>query len=448
MTSTLIVNARLVNEGREFDGDLRIRDGRIDAIGNGLTARDGDTMVDAAGRRLLPGMIDDQVHFREPGMPHKGDIASESAAAVAGGLTSFMDMPNTIPPTLDAAALEDKYRRASGRSRANYGFYMGASNDNLEAVRAIDPRATPGLKVFMGASTGNMLVDNPETLDAIFRDTPVPIITHCEDTPTIDANLAAFKAKYGDDIPVACHPDIRSREACIKSTRLALELARRHGTQLHVLHISTADELALFEPGPLIRADGSRKRITAETCVHFTRFARGDYARLGNFIKCNPAIKDEADREAIIDALADDRIDVLATDHAPHTLEEKARPYASAPSGLPLVQFALNAALELVHEGRLTTAQVVQKFAHAPAQLFDVAHRGYLREGYAADLVLIDDTPYTVRREDVLSRCGWSPFEGTTFRSRIASTWVNGVLAWDGSALVGDPAGQRLQFDR
>ena len=448
MTSTLIVNARLVNEGREFDGDLRIRDGRIDAIGNGLTARDGDTVVDAAGRRLLPGMIDDQVHFREPGMPHKGDIASESAAAVAGGLTSFMDMPNTIPPTLDAAALEDKYRRASGHSRANYGFYMGASNDNLEAVRAIDPRATPGLKVFMGASTGNMLVDNPETLDAIFRDTPVPIITHCEDTPTIDANLAAFKAKYGDDIPVACHPDIRSREACIKSTRLALELARRHGTQLHVLHISTADELALFEPGPLIRADGSRKRITAETCVHFTRFARGDYARLGNFIKCNPAIKDEADREAIIDAIADDRIDILATDHAPHTLEEKARPYASAPSGLPLVQFALNAALELVHEGRLTTAQVVQKFAHAPAQLFDVAHRGYLREGYAADLVLIDDTPYTVRREDVLSRCGWSPFEGTTFRSRIASTWVNGVLAWDGSALVGDPAGQRLQFDR
>ena len=448
MTSTLIVNARLVNEGREFDGDLRFADGLITEIGSGLTARAGETVIDAAGRRLLPGMIDDQVHFREPGMEYKADIASESAAAVAGGLTSFMDMPNTIPPTLDAAALEDKYRRASGRSRANYGFYMGASNDNLEAVRAIDPRATPGLKVFMGASTGNMLVDNPETLDAIFRDTPVPIITHCEDTPTIDANLAAFKAKYGDDIPVACHPDIRSREACIKSTRLALELARRHGTQLHVLHISTADELALFEPGPLIRADGSRKRITAETCVHFTRFARGDYARLGNFIKCNPAIKDEADREAIIDALADDRIDVLATDHAPHTLEEKARPYASAPSGLPLVQFALNAALELVHEGRLTTAQVVQKFAHAPAQLFDVAHRGYLREGYAADLVLIDDTPYTVRREDVLSRCGWSPFEGTTFRSRIASTWVNGVLAWDGSALVGDPAGQRLQFDR
>ena len=449
MTSTLIVNARLVNEGREFDGDLRFADGLITEIGSGLSARDGEQVIDAAGRRLLPGMIDDQVHFREPGMEYKADIASESAAAVAGGLTSFMDMPNTNPPTLDAAALEDKYRRAAGRSRANYGFYMGASNDNLAAVRAIDPRATPGLKVFMGASTGNMLVDDPDTLDAIFRDTPVPIITHCEDTPMIDANLAAFKAKYGDDgLLPSMHPDIRSREACIKSTRLALSLARKHGTQLHVLHISTADELALFEQGPLVRADGSRKKITAETCVHFTRFARTDYARLGNLIKCNPAIKDEADREAIIDAIADDRIDILATDHAPHTLEEKAKPYASAPSGRPLVQFALNAALELVHEGRLTTAQVVQKFAHAPAQLFDVANRGYLREGYAADLVLIDDTPYTVRREDVLSKCGWSPFEGTTFHSRIAATWVNGVLAWDGSALVGDPAGQRLQFDR
>ena len=449
MTSTLIVNARLVNEGREFDGDLRFADGLITEIGSGLSARDGEQVIDAAGRRLLPGMIDDQVHFREPGMEYKADIATESAAAVAGGLTSFMDMPNTNPPTLDAAALEDKYRRAAGRSRANYGFYMGASNDNLAAVRAIDPRATPGLKVFMGASTGNMLVDDPDTLDAIFRDTPVPIITHCEDTPMIDANLAAFKAKYGDDgLLPSMHPDIRSREACMKSTRLALSLARKHGTQLHVLHISTADELALFEQGPLVRADGSRKKITAETCVHFTRFARTDYARLGNLIKCNPAIKDEADREAIIDAIADDRIDILATDHAPHTLEEKAKPYASAPSGLPLVQFALNAALELVHEGRLTTAQVVQKFAHAPAQLFDVANRGYLREGYAADLVLIDDTPYTVRREDVLSKCGWSPFEGTTFHSRIAATWVNGVLAWDGSALVGDPAGQRLQFDR
>lgn len=448
MPSTLIVNARLVNEDREFDGDLRIEKGRIAQIGKGLTARPGDAVVDAAGRRLLPGMIDDQVHFREPGMEYKADIATESAAAVAGGLTSFMDMPNTNPPTLDAAALEDKYRRAAGRAWANHGFYMGASNDNLEAIRAIDPLATPGVKVFMGASTGNMLVDNPATLDGIFRDTPTPIITHCEDTPMIDAELARYKAKYGDDIPAECHPDIRSRQACMKSTELAISLARKHGTRLHVLHISTADELALFTRGPLVDANGARKRITAETCVHFLRFDRADYARLGHLIKCNPAIKDASDREALVRALAEDVIDVLATDHAPHTLEEKARPYTSAPSGLPLVQYALNAALECVHEGSLTTAQVVRKFAHAPAQLFDVKERGFLREGYWADLVLVDDTPFTVEREDVLSKCGWSPFEGTTFHTRIASTWVNGQLVWDGRMLVGTPAGKRLEFDR
>ncbi|MEO6170620.1 MAG: dihydroorotase [Lysobacter sp.] len=446
--ATLIVNARLVNEGREFDGDLRIADGRIGEIGQGLASRHGETVVDAAGRRLLPGMIDDQVHFREPGMEYKADMAIESGAAVAGGLTSFMDMPNTSPPTLDAAALEDKYRRAAGRVRGNYGFYMGTSTDNLEAIQRLDPRSAPGVKVFMGASTGNMLVDDPEVLDAVFRDVPTPIITHCEDTPMIEAAMAVYKAKYGDDIPAECHPDIRSREACIKSTRLAIELARRHGTRLHVLHISTADELALFERGPLVRADGSRKQITAETCIHFLRFDRSDYATLGHLIKCNPAIKDPADREALIRALADDVIDVLATDHAPHLLEEKQNPYTRAPSGLPLVQYALNAALELVHEGHLTTAQVVQKFAHAPAQLFDVVQRGFLREGYAADLVLIDDVPLTVRRQDVLSKCGWSPFEGRTFHSRIGATWVNGVLGWDGERLVGAPNGQRLAFDR
>ena len=446
---TLIVNARLVSEGREFDGDLRIAGGRIDAIGTGLSARGGERIVDAGGRRLLPGLIDDQVHFREPGMEHKADMATESAAAVAGGITSFMDMPNTSPPTLDADALEDKYRRAAGRAWANHGFYMGASNDNIAAIRAIDPAASPGLKVFMGASTGNMLVDDPDTLDAIFRDSPVPIITHCEDTPMIEAELARYRAKYGDDIPAECHPDIRSREACIKSTRLAIGLARTHGTRLHVLHITTADELALFDRGPLVDADGRvRKRITAETCVHFTRFDRSDYARLGHLIKCNPAIKEASDREAIVRALADDTLDVLATDHAPHTWEEKHAPYVRAPSGLPLVQDALRAALELVHEGLLTTAQVVQKFCHAPAQLFDVAERGFLREGYHADLVLVDDTPAAVRREDVLSKCGWSPFEGTTFHSRVASTWVNGVLAWDGTALAGRPGGQRLVFAR
>ena len=450
MTSpaTLIVNARLVNEGREFEADLRIEGGLITRIEKGLAAKDNETVVDAAGRRLLPGMIDDQVHFREPGMEYKADMAVESGAAVAGGITSFMDMPNTSPPTLDADALEDKYRRALGRVWGNHGFYMGTSTSNLEAIQRLDPRTAPGVKVFMGASTGNMLVDDPEILAAVFRDAPTPVITHCEDTPMIEAESARYKARYGDDIPAECHPDIRSREACMKSTLLAISLAKEHGTRLHVLHISTADELALFEAGPLIRPDGSRKRITAETCIHFLRFDRSDYAELGHLIKCNPAIKDASDREALVRAVATDVIDVLATDHAPHLLEEKQNPYTRAPSGLPLVQYALPAALELVHEGHLTTAQVVQKFAHAPAQLFDVRNRGFLREGFAADLVLIDDVPLTVRREDVLSKCGWSPFEGRTFHSRIASTWVNGVQAWDGSRLVGTPGGQRMEFDR
>ena len=448
MPATVIVNARLVNEGRVTEGDLRIENGRIARIAAEIRPQGDDAVIDAAGRWLLPGMIDDQVHFREPGMPHKGDMATESAAAVAGGLTTFMDMPNTSPPTLDAAALEDKYQRAKGRAWGNYGFYLGASNDNLEAIRTLDPKTAPGIKVFMGASTGNMLVDNPDTLDAIFREAPTPIITHCEDTPTINANLALFKVKYGDDIPVEFHPDIRSREACIKSTQLALSLARKHGTQLHVLHISTADELALFKAGPLIDAAGVRKRITAETCIHFLRFDRSDYARLGNLIKCNPAIKEASDREALIRALCDDVIDILATDHAPHTLEEKAKGYEQAPGGLPLVQYALVAALELVHEKKTSVAQIVQKLSHAPAQLFDVKERGFLREGYWADLVLIDKEPFTVKREDVLSKCGWSPFEGTTFNHRIAATWVNGRMVWNGEQLVGTPNGKRLEFDR
>ena len=450
MSHWLIKNARMINEGREREGDLRIVGARIEQIGSGLTARPGEQVLDAHGRWLLPGMIDDQVHFREPGLTHKGDLASESAAAVAGGITTVMDMPNTIPPTLDAAALEDKYRRAAGRCRANFGFYLGASNDNLDAIRTLDPKTAPGIKVFMGASTGNMLVDDPDTLDAIFREAPTPIITHCEDTPTIDALQAQARARFGDEVPVSMHPDIRSREACLKSSQLAVSLAKKHGTRLHVLHISTADELALFEAGPLLDGDGRLcKRITAETCIHFLRFAREDYAQLGNFIKCNPAIKDATDRDALIAALANDVIDVLATDHAPHALEEKQRPYLNAPSGLPLVQDALLAALELVHEGRLGLAQVVQKFAHAPAQLFDVARRGFLREGYFADLVLVDmDSPHTVERADVLSKCGWSPFEGMRFSSSICATFVNGELAWDGARLVSEPHGQRLEFAR
>lgn len=449
MSATVIVNARLVNEGQETAGDLRFENGRITTIAGRIAPRPGDTVIEAGGRWLLPGMIDDQVHFREPGLTHKGDVATESAAAVAGGLTTFMDMPNTNPPTLNAEALEAKYAMAQGRAWANHGFYMGASNDNLADIQRTDPKATPGVKVFMGASTGNMLVDNPETLDAIFRDTPVPIITHCEDTPMINANMARYREQYGDDIPVEFHPDIRSREACIKSTRLALSLAEKHGTQLHVLHISTADELALFKAGPLIDNDGVRKKITAETCIHFLRFDRNDYARLGNLIKCNPAIKDPADRIALIKAVAQNVIDVLATDHAPHTLEEKSQTnYAKAPGGLPLVQYALLAALELVHEKKMPVTQIVQKFAHAPAQLFDVKERGFLREGYWADLVLIDEEELTVRREDVLSKCGWSPFEGTTFHHRIGATWVNGRMVWNGEQLVGTPKGQRLEFNR
>jgi dihydroorotase len=321
---------------------------------------------------------------------------------------------------------------------------MGASNDNLEAIRALDPLAAPGVKVFMGASTGNMLVDNPETLDGIFRDCPTPIITHCEDTPMIDALHAIAREKYGDDIPAWEHPLIRSREACIKSTRLAISLAQKHGTRLHVLHISTADELALFQPGPV-----KGKQITAETCVHFLHFDDRDYERLGFLIKCNPAIKTAADREAITQALAEGRIDVLATDHAPHLLDEKAQKYDKAPSGLPLVQFALQAALQRVFEGKLTLERVVEAVTHAPATLFNVKNRGYLREGYAADLVLVDPRkPHTVTRAEVLSKCGWSPFEGETFASSIISTFVNGQRVWDGAKIDESVRGQRLAFDR
>lgn len=450
MSNWLIRDALIVNEGRQFEADLRIRSGRIDALGSGLAPQAGEQVIEAAGRWLLPGLIDDQVHFREPGLTHKGDLASESAAAVAGGITSIMDMPNTHPPTLDAAALQDKYDRAAGRCHAHYGFYLGASNDNIEAIRSLDPRSAPGIKVFMGASTGNMLVDDPAILEAIFRDAPTPIITHCEDTPTIDARMAELKARHGEAISAEMHPDIRAREACLKSSQLAVSLARKHGSRLHVLHISTADELALFEAGPLVDENGRlRKRITAETCIHFLRFSREDYARLGNFIKCNPAIKEASDRAALIAALRDDRIDVLATDHAPHTLQEKEQPYLKAPAGLPLVQDALLAALELVHEGQLSLPQLVQKFAHAPAQLFDVAGRGFVREGYWADLVLVDpNTPTPVTRERVLSKCGWSPFEGQRFGSRVDATFVNGELAWDGQRLIGPPRGQRLEFNR
>ena len=414
MNDWLITNAHMVNEGRRFEGDLRIRNGRIERIDGQISAQPNERVFDAAGRWLLPGMIDDQVHFREPGLEHKANIETESRACVAGGITSFMEMPNTKPPAVNREALEAKYERGRVSSRVNYAFYLGATNDNLADIQSLDPKAAPGIKVFMGASTGNMLVDNPATLDAIFRDAPTPIITHCEDTPMINANEARARDRWGDDIPAEQHPLIRSREACIKSTQLAISLARKHGTRLHVLH-----------------------------------FSAKDYARLGHRIKCNPAIKDESDRIAITNALAEYRIDVLATDHAPHLTEEKANPYTSAPSGLPLVQYALQVALERVFDGELALERLVEAVTHAPATLFNVRERGYLREGYFADLVIIDpDKPHTVVASEVLSRCAWTPFEGETFRSSITATFVNGQLAWNDGQLDDSVRGMRLEFAR
>lgn len=441
MPSTLIINATLANEGEVFEADLRLDGGRIERIGPALTARANETIVDAQGRLVMPGMIDDQVHFRDPGLTWKGDLHTESAAAVAGGITSYFDMPNTQPQTLDPERVEEKCARAAEVSHANYAFWLGASNENLAAIQRLDPRLAPGVKIFMGASTGNMLVDRPEVLDGIFRDAPAIIATHCEDQLRIEQAQAAAIAEAGEGLDVSWHPRIRHREACIASTRLALELARRHNARLHVLHLSTAEEAALFPPGPI---DG--KRITAETCVHFLHFDERDYLHLGHRLKCNPAVKAASDREALIQAVLDDRIDVLATDHAPHTLEEKSRRYLDAPAGLPLVQFALLSLLQRYFEGRFSLPKIVDKACHAPARMFGIADRGYLREGYFADLVMVDlKQPQVVQASQVLSRVGWSPFEGTQFQARIAATWVNGVLCWDGTQVVGK-AGQRLRF--
>jgi len=441
--STVIRNARIVNEGRTIEGDLAIRNGRIEAIGvvGSFTAT---REIDANGAWLLPGMIDDQVHFREPGFEHKGTIATESRAAVAGGITSYMEMPNCNPLTVDHAALADKHARAARSSLANWAFYFGATNDNLEAIKTVDPRLTCGIKVFMGASTGNMLVDREETLDGIFAGTPLVIATHCEHTPTILANEARAKERWGDDVPAAEHPNIRSVEACYRSSALAVELARRHGSRLHVLHLTTAKEMELFTPGPI-----EGKRITAEVCVHHLYYDDSWYGPKGNDIKCNPAIKRASDRAALLAAVSDDRIDVIATDHAPHTREEKDRPYLKAPSGLPLVQHALLTLVELTRGGQFTMEQVVQKTAHAPALLFDVKERGFLREGYWADLVLIDpDGETDVDVEPVFSKCGWSPFSGHVFRSRIGATFVNGELVWEDGAFVSDRTGRALEFAR
>ena len=445
MSDMLIVNANVVNEGQIKTCDVLVKNGRIEAIGTGLSQ--GNALVlDAAGRYLLPGMIDDQVHFREPGLTHKADIASESRAAVAGGITSFMDMPNTVPNTLTSALLQEKKQIAAGRSTGNFAFYLGASNDNLESIKALNPKDACGIKVFMGASTGNMLVDDPEILEQIFTHAPTIIAAHCEDTPTIIENEESYRSIYGDNIPFNLHPIIRSEEACYKSSSLAIELAKRCGTHLHILHISTAKEAEMFADIAL-----SDKRITAEACVHFLHFSDEDYATKGALIKCNPAIKTAEDRAGIIQALLDGRLDVIGTDHAPHTWQEKQNgSYFKAPSGLPLVQHALQTVLEHYHDGIFSLEFIVQKTSHAVADLFQIKERGYIREGYWADLVLVDiNKPHLATHANSLSKCAWTPFDGYEFRSSIAATIVNGQLVWqDGQLLEVAPAGIALEFDR
>ena len=438
----LITNAHIINEGHEIQGDLLIRNGRIEKIGGSIKAPAGVEVLDAKGHWLIPGMIDDQVHFREPGLTHKGDLASESAAAVAGGITSYFDMPNNNPAITTRKLLAEKYKMAEGRSHANYAFYFGGANDNLDEVAALKPNEACGIKVFMGASTGNMLVDDPVTLTGIFKNAPLMVITHCEDTPTIKANEEIFRAQYGDKVPWSAHPLIRSRKACYKSTELAVGLAKKYGTRLQVLHLTTAEELAFFTPGPV-----RNKQISLEVCVHHLYMDDSLYATRGAQIKCNPAIKTAADRAALIQAVRDDVIDIIATDHAPHTLEEKGQGYWKAPSGLPLVQHALPMLVDLVKRGELNLSTVVKKTSHAIADRFGVKERGYIREGYWADLTLIDpQASTTVTRKDVLYKCGWSPVEGVTFPARIEATWVNGELAYRNGKVLPRPLGQRIEF--
>lgn len=443
MSSVLIRNARLVNEGREFDGDLLVSNGRIVKIAHSIEGENAKVEIDANGQWLLPGMIDDQVHFREPGAPAKGSFHSESRAAVAGGITSFMDMPNTNPATLDLDALADKKRRAAISSVANYGFHFGVSRDNLDTIAALNPCEVAGVKVFMGASTGNMLVDDPHILERLFAEVPTILLAHCEHTPSIDANAANLRELFGERIPPAAHPLIRDAEACYRSSSLAVELAKRHGTRLHVLHLTTARELALFEDKPL-----PQKRITAEVCLHHLLFDDRDYPGLGNLIKCNPAIKTQADRDALREALNSNRLDVIGSDHAPHTWEEKQRPYAQAPAGLPLLQHALPALTELVADGFLPITTLVAKTSHRVADLFAIPDRGYLREGYWADLVLLEPQTLEVDRQPILSQCGWTPFAGRSFRHRVSTTIVSGQIAWQEGRVNESCRGLALRFMR
>jgi dihydroorotase len=443
MSSVLIRNARLVNEGREFDGDVLVSNGRIVKIARSIEGENAKVEIDAKGQWLLPGMIDDQVHFREPGAPAKGSIHTESRAAVAGGITSFMDMPNTTPATLTLEALADKKRRAAINSVANYGFHFGVSQDNLDTVAALNPCEVAGVKVFMGASTGNMLVDDPKILERLFAEVPTILLAHCEHTPSINANAANLHELFGDRLPPAAHALIRNAETCYRSSSMAVDLAKRHGTRLHVLHLTTAREVALFEDKPL-----AQKHITAEVCLHHLLFDDRDYPHLGNLIKCNPAIKTQSDRDALRAALNSYRLDVIGSDHAPHTWVEKQRPYAQAPAGLPLVQHALPALLELVADDVLPITTLVAKTSHRVADLFTIPDRGYLREGYWADLVLVEAQTLEVDRQPILSQCGWTPFAGRSFRHRVNATMVSGQIAWREGRVNEGCRGLALRFMR
>ena len=443
--STLIVNAKIVNEGNVFESDVLIKGQFIEKLGKDLQSHAADTVIDAAGKIVMPGAIDDQVHFREPGLTHKATIYTESKAAVAGGVTSFMEMPNTVPPAFTQKLLEDKYQIASQRSLANYSFFMGASNDNLEEVLKTDIQKICGLKIFMGSSTGNLLVDDPKTLEGFYSRFPSLIATHCEDEPTIRKNTEEYRAKYGEEIPVAYHPFLRSHEACYLSSSFAIGLAKKYGTRLHILHISTARETELFDNTVSL----SQKKITAEACIHHLWFSDEDYKRLGMLIKWNPAIKTKDDRQAIFNAVLDNRIDVVATDHAPHTWEEKQNTYFNAPAGGPLIQHSVVAMLEFFQQGKIALERVVEKMCHNPAILFQIEKRGFIREGYFADLALVDlNKPWKVEKSNVLAKCGWSPFEGQTFKSNITHTFVSGHLAYADGQFNETIKGQRLLFNR
>ena len=443
----IIRNATLVNEGTLRVTDVLIRNGRIEKVAPSISvsAAAGYTELDASGLHLFPGCIDDQVHFREPGLTHKGDLFTESRAAVAGGVTSFMEMPNTVPNALTQELLEDKYRIGAAKSLANYSFFMGVSNDNREEVLRTDPENVCGIKIFMGSSTGSMLVDDVNTLESLFASAPTLIATHCEHEPTIIANTEAFRNRYGDNIRPEHHSLIRNEEACYLSSSFAVELAQKYGTRLHILHISTAKETGLFRNDIPLKD----KKITAEACIHHLWFSDQDYATLGNRIKWNPAIKTAADRDGIWKALMDGRIDVVATDHAPHTIEEKSRPYTSAPSGGPLVQHSLVAMLERFHDGKISLEFIADKMAHAVATCFRIRERGYVREGYFADLVLVDlNRPWKVEASNLLYKCGWSPFEGTTFRSSVTHTFVGGKLVYENGRIIEAGSGDRMSFSK